>query len=180
MPSTPTDAYTVINETITREVLDLFQRKQGNHTTGEHFLLLGAKGQFAELNKKFWKLYAAVWTGEVELIGEDVEEVASDMIGHLLLLIYSLRRDRFREDETDAQAGGSRPTSAQRSGPSAHEGGGPRGGIPETPRCGRCEDCLASDPVWCGMWTVPNEYALTNMNHDQFERMRRMFQDVLP
>lgn len=187
MPSAR-DAYEVINEVITPEVLDLFRQKQGNHTTGDHFLLLGAKGQFAELNKKFWKLYAAVWTGEVELIGEDVDEVASDMIGHLLLLIYSVRRDRYAgaeedspesplpEVSDDAQVETADPRRSEMqgaSGPSTVTAGRT---LAFPPRCGRCPDCLSSEPIWCGAWDVPNEYALENMTTTQVKRMKSMFE----
>lgn len=86
------DAYREINGKITGQVLDLFRSKQADHPGEGHFLLLGSRGQFAELNKKFWKLYHAVWNGS-ELIGEPVEEVASDMVGHLLLMIYCLRHE---------------------------------------------------------------------------------------
>lgn len=175
----PGDAYGVINDTIAPEALALFREKQANHTTGSHFLLLGAKGQFAEINKKFWKLYAAIWTGEIELIGEDVGEVAADMIGHLLLLLYCVRRDTpdspLRNDRTNAHEGGSEDACNEmqvRSGPAAlrppEESGTPR-------RCGSCDDCLSVDPIWCWRWGAPNAYALTNMSNEQFERMRRMF-----
>lgn len=88
MPLDRDAAYRAINEEITENTLALFRSKQANHPGDGHFLLLGSRGQFAELNKKFWKLYHAVWKGDVELIGEQVEEVAMDMVGHLLLLIY--------------------------------------------------------------------------------------------
>lgn len=170
------DAYKEINHEITPEVLELFRSKQGNHTVGDHFLLLGARGQFAELNKKFWKLYAAVWEGSVELIGEDVEEVAADMIGHLLLLIYSVRRDREAEGVPSPHEDGIEPMSAQLSAQSSHESGERPGGIQLPPRCLLCADCLDNDPAWCRAWGPPNEYTVSFMTEEQAERVARMFE----
>jgi hypothetical protein len=51
--------------------------------------LLGAKGQFSDINRKFWKLYRGVWLGH-ELSGEQSDEIAEDIIGHCLLLIHLL------------------------------------------------------------------------------------------
>lgn len=85
--------YPDINGPVTEKVLALFRSKQSDHPGEGHFMLLGARGQFAELNKKFWKLYHAVWRGDIDLIGEDVEEVASDMVGHLLLMIWCLQNE---------------------------------------------------------------------------------------
>lgn len=88
MPTARDEAYEAINGRVTEEALARFRSKQADHPGEGHFLLLGSRGQFAELNKKFWKLYHAVWLGEVELIGEQVDEVIDDMIGHLLLMKY--------------------------------------------------------------------------------------------
>lgn len=47
---------------------------------------LGSKGQFSDINRKFWKLKRAVWDGK-ELVGEGVYEICQDIISHALLLI---------------------------------------------------------------------------------------------
>jgi len=89
------EAYRVINEEIAPEVLAFFQSKQSDYRGGPAFLFLGSKGQFSDLNRKFWKLYAAVWEGQ-KLTGEQADEIAADMIGHLLLLLYTLKQEETR------------------------------------------------------------------------------------
>lgn len=86
----PQSAYSHINEVIIPEVIELFKSKQRDYSGGPAFMFLGTKGQFSDLNRKFWKLYAAVWEGK-ELEHEQPDEIAADMIGHLLLLIFGLR-----------------------------------------------------------------------------------------
>lgn len=85
-------AYAFINEHITPQVIEHFKTKQRDYSGGPAFLFLGSKGQFSDLNRKFWKLYAAVWEGK-ELEGEQPIEIAEDMIGHLLLLIYTMMEE---------------------------------------------------------------------------------------
>lgn len=86
------EAYQYINEVIAPQVLAHFKDKQRDYAGGPAFLFLGSKGQFSDLNRKFWKLYAAVWEGK-ELEGEQPIEIAEDMIGHLLLLIFTLQQE---------------------------------------------------------------------------------------
>lgn len=90
-------AYRVINEEIAPRVLEHFKAKQHDYRGGPAFLFLGSKGQFSDMNRKFWKLYAAIWEGQ-ELDGEQPDEIAADMIGHLLLLLYTLQQEAS-EDE---------------------------------------------------------------------------------
>lgn len=54
---------------------------------------LGAAGEFVHLHRKYWKVHNSVWLGQ-KLSGESTEEVAMDMIGHLLLMIHELRKER--------------------------------------------------------------------------------------
>lgn len=54
---------------------------------------LGAKGQFADINPKFWKLKKALWDGE-KLEGEPVEEILADLIGHCLLTLHFLNEQK--------------------------------------------------------------------------------------
>lgn len=91
-------AYAYINEVITPTVITKFKLKQRDYSGGPAFLFLGSKGQFSDMNRKFWKLYAAVWEGK-ELEGEQPIEIAEDMIGHLLLLIYTLLPDEVLDDQ---------------------------------------------------------------------------------
>jgi hypothetical protein len=52
----------------------------------------GPKAQIMDISRKYKKLKAAIWDGEV-MIGEPIEEVIDDMIGHLLLLRESWDHD---------------------------------------------------------------------------------------
>lgn len=54
---------------------------------------LGSKGQFADINRKFWKLKRAVWD-EKELTGEPLIEVIQDLLGHLFLLLETLEMEQ--------------------------------------------------------------------------------------
>lgn len=82
------EANAKINLFIIPEVLKRFNFKDQDY--GDAFKLLGEKGQFSDINRKFWKLYNAIWLGR-ELVGEQPDEIAEDIIGHCLLLIYLLR-----------------------------------------------------------------------------------------
>lgn len=79
-----------IFQVILPEVLSRFVRKNADY--GDTALFLGAKGQFADINPKFWKLKKALWDGE-KLHGESVKEILSDLIGHCLLTLYFLEQD---------------------------------------------------------------------------------------
>lgn len=67
-----------------------FSEKQQDYA--DTHLFLGSKGQFSDMNRKFWKLYRAVWQGQ-PLVGEQAEEIAFDLVGHCFLLIDSLRKE---------------------------------------------------------------------------------------
>lgn len=68
-------------------VLDSFVVKNADY--GDTADFLGAKGQFADINPKFWKLKKALWDGET-LHGESLEQILADLIGHCLLTLYFL------------------------------------------------------------------------------------------
>jgi len=69
--------------------LQRFIRKNVDY--GDAAVHLGSKGQFADMNRKYWKLKAALWDGK-KLTGEPIEEVLQDMIGHCLLTLHFLNR----------------------------------------------------------------------------------------
>lgn len=69
-------------------VLALWLRKNEDYRGQQVFL--GSKAQFADVNRKFWKLKNAMWDG-IEPDFETVEQIAADMIGHLLMTIYFQR-----------------------------------------------------------------------------------------
>jgi hypothetical protein len=86
-----TDQAEKIFKEILPAVLERFVRKNADYGGTAHFL--GAKGQFADINPKFWKLKRALWDGE-KLVGESVEEILEDLIGHCLLSLYFLTGER--------------------------------------------------------------------------------------
>lgn len=87
------EAYQAIFEEIVPEAVAFFKSKTLDYRGGPAFLLLGARGQFSDINRKFWKLYQAIWEGQ-ELDGEQPEEIVKDFIGHAFLLLYCLREER--------------------------------------------------------------------------------------
>jgi hypothetical protein len=82
------DMYEVISEIIEPEIMQKFLAKGKDYE--DSWRLLGAKGQFSDINRKFWKLYRAIWRDQ-PLIGEPVDECVEDIIGHCLILLYILR-----------------------------------------------------------------------------------------
>ena len=84
------DDYRIIMDEIVPEVLARFTNKAGDY--GDAWKLLGAKGQFSDINRKFWKLFNSIWEGR-ELQGEQPAECAEDIIGHCLLLLLILRQE---------------------------------------------------------------------------------------
>lgn len=69
------------------EWADYFTEKGLDYREGANEL--GIKGQFADINRKFLKLRAAMWEERV-LQGEPLREVLQDMIGHCFLSIAML------------------------------------------------------------------------------------------
>lgn len=82
-----TDQSRKIFQDILPSVLDRFIVKNADY--GDTASFLGAKGQFADINPKFWKLKKSLWDGET-LHGESLEEILADLIGHCLLTLYFL------------------------------------------------------------------------------------------
>lgn len=80
--------YKVVAEDIFYDVIGKFLEKGADY--GDSWRLLGAKGQFSDINRKFWKLYNSIWLGQ-ELQGEQMDECVQDIIGHCLILLYILR-----------------------------------------------------------------------------------------
>jgi hypothetical protein len=87
------EAYDIINSTIIPEAIERFHDKQRDYSGGPAFMFLGTKGQFSDMNRKFWKLYQALWEGK-PLEGESEEEVLFDFFGHVLLAIFGVRAER--------------------------------------------------------------------------------------
>lgn len=84
------DDYTIILEKIVPQVVDRFMMKSADYR--DAWKLLGAKGQFSDINRKFWKLYNAIWLDK-NLVGEQPAECVEDIIGHCLLLLLILREE---------------------------------------------------------------------------------------
>lgn len=78
---------------IAGQALTLFiDRNRGYGNTAYN---LGAKGQFADMNRKMGKLHHTLWDGN-EPVGESIEEMLFDMIGHCLLTIDFLRSEKSK------------------------------------------------------------------------------------
>ena len=76
---------------IAGETLTLFVEKNvGYGPTSEH---LGAKGQYADMWRKMGKLKHTLWDGN-PTVGEDIEQMLMDLVGHALLTIDFLREER--------------------------------------------------------------------------------------
>ncbi len=95
---TAEEAYREIIDVIIPNVTALFLRKTMDYDSGPAFQFLGVKGQFGDLNRKFWKLYKALWLDE-DLVGEQPIEILHDLIGHCLLTIWLLQ-----QEENEARA----------------------------------------------------------------------------
>lgn len=80
-----------IVETIWPRVESLFIEKGKDYQEG--FAFLGKRGQFSDINRKFWKLKRALWDDE-PLVGESAEEILMDMIGHCLLTLWVLECEK--------------------------------------------------------------------------------------
>ena len=75
---------------ITMEALELFLEK--NKGYGNTAYVLGARGQYADMNRKMGKLKHTLWDGN-EPVGESIETMLMDMVGHTLLTIDFLREE---------------------------------------------------------------------------------------
>lgn len=84
-----TEAYLIIERDIIPAALERFRSRQRDYSGGPAFLMLGAKGQFSDINRKFWKLYRAIWEGQ-QLDGEQPMEIVEDFVGHCFLLLFCL------------------------------------------------------------------------------------------
>ena len=93
-------AYAEILESIIPECIEHFRGKTQDYSGGPAFQLLGLKGQFADINRKFWKLYQFMWLGE-EPKGESIEEILKDFFGHVMLSLYCVRNQNSGEWTND-------------------------------------------------------------------------------
>lgn len=94
---------------ILKEAEDLYRRKASRyeHGGGDTADVLGAKGQFADINRKFWVLKGMLWDETISPYpdkgeGESVEEVLMDFIGHAALTIDFLRQSQGNKEEGHA------------------------------------------------------------------------------
>lgn len=74
---------------ISAEALELFLDK--NRGYGNTAYNLGARGQYADMNRKFGKLKHTLWDGN-PAVGESIEEMLMDLVGHALLTIDFIRQ----------------------------------------------------------------------------------------
>lgn len=89
-PKTQQGEYIFFN--VIPKVIEMFLGK--NQDYGDTSFELGIKGQYAELHRKMGKLKRSMWDGE-ELMYEKTDEVLTDLIGHCLLSLYFLEREKI-------------------------------------------------------------------------------------
>lgn len=89
MPSE--DAAIIFNEILPR-LLVTFLEKNRKYALVEDGYSLGDQGIIPDLNRKLGIIISRVWFGEPE-VGESTDEVAADLIGHLLLFLAKRKRD---------------------------------------------------------------------------------------
>ena len=84
-----------ILQEIVPDVLRLWIRR--NVEYGDEAKELGAKGQYADINRKVRKLKRLLWDDNVPAwaVSEDKEQVLMDLVGHCLLTIDLLRKDNI-------------------------------------------------------------------------------------
>lgn len=70
-------------------LIENFYNKSGDYGPAG-FVDLGIKGQFSDMWRKMVKLKRSLWDG-FELRYEDVDEIMSDLFGHLMISLYLLR-----------------------------------------------------------------------------------------
>lgn len=92
-----TEAACVIFQEIMPRWIEEFLAKNSRY--GETANLLGSKGQFADMWRKVGPLKRMLWDEE-ELIGESVEEVVRDLIGHCFLTLY-YRQKEYEQAKRD-------------------------------------------------------------------------------
>lgn len=78
----------VIARRLLPEWLELFARKNADYGAGSAFGL-GLQGQYSDIHRKMIKLKRAMWDGH-DMAFEGLEEIISDLIGHLFLTKYML------------------------------------------------------------------------------------------
>jgi len=92
------EAYQEIFDRIIPEAIEFFKSKTKDYEGGPAFQLLGTRGQFADINRKFWKLFHIVWEGKPPEF-ESESEIKMDMIGHLLMSLYLENPEHWHELE---------------------------------------------------------------------------------
>jgi len=83
------EAYQECNKALLTECIDWFRSKQGDYEGT--FLDLGSIGQFSDINRKVGKLRLAVIKNK-KLAFESPEEITKDLFGHVLLMLFCLRK----------------------------------------------------------------------------------------
>lgn len=90
--------------------LDLFLTRSREYGDDNKFVL-GSRGQFADMWRKFGKLKTGIWEGkEAQLTSEGVDEILVDLIGHCFLTLQCRRHEGiegkgFRGEDVDTFQG---------------------------------------------------------------------------
>jgi hypothetical protein len=80
------------------DALELFVTKHREYGPNNHHDL-GTRAQFVDINRKTLKLRGALWDGaDTSAWTEQPDEIARDLIGHCLLLLELLEREREQGD----------------------------------------------------------------------------------
>lgn len=75
---------------IINALIKFLEKNNGYGNTG---YVLGAKGQYADMNRKMGKLKHTLWDGN-EAVGESIEEMLQDLIGHAGLTIDYIKKEK--------------------------------------------------------------------------------------
>lgn len=151
-------AYEVIFKEIIPECIEHFKEKTQDYKGGPAFLLLGKRGQFGDINRKFWKLYQSMWMG-VDLEGESEEEILKDFFGHVLLTLFCIKYGSV-DQPIDPEEMAAKLEIAAAYGPWAA-----KDAVIKAPRYGLCGigTCLALGKLWTGdqkHWVCNEHYKL--------------------
>ena len=84
----------MITKYIMPSVMGLWLKKNEDYRGAQ--MSLGAKIQFVDINRKFWKLKHIVWE-EHDPKFEDSFMIMADMVGHLLMLMFLIDPDKWRQ-----------------------------------------------------------------------------------
>lgn len=88
----PSQVQELIEQDLPR-FLELFISRSREYGDDNKFVL-GSRGQFADMWRKFGKLKTGIWEGnETQLTSESVDEILMDLLGHCFLTLQCRRKE---------------------------------------------------------------------------------------